>query len=397
MRVLFASTRGAGHFNPLVPFIEAARRGGHEVLVAGPPPLSEAVEGHGYPFWPGDVPPHDELDAVWGRVPSLSPNEANRVVIGEIFAGLNLRAMLPHLEAACREWRPDVVLRDLAEYASAVAAERRGVRHARVGVGLAATEELSLALAGENLEATEPGIVAKLRDSPFLTHFPPSLEDPEAPLPAAINHFRNPDGEPSTAPPPDWWDGERPLVYLSFGSVTGGLPFGLSVYRAALEAAAGVDARILVTVGRELDLDALGEHAPNVRVERWVPQAQVLGHAAAVVSHGGAGTTLGALAAGLPLVIAPLFADQPFNARRVAAVGAGVALDPPPAEGPPIPDVDPAELQAAIEEVLGDPAYAEAAGRIAAEMRALPPTDAALETLGQPERAAPNPNRITAT
>jgi UDP:flavonoid glycosyltransferase YjiC (YdhE family) len=383
MRVLFASTRGAGHFTPLVPFIDAARRGGHEVLVAGPPQLEDTVAAHGYPYWPGEAPPQDELDAVWGYVPSLPPNEANRAVIGEIFAGLNVRAMLPHLEVACDEWRPNVVLRDLAEFASAIAAERRGILHARVGVGLAATEEISLAFAGENLDATHSGIVDRLRESPYLTLFPPSLEDPEAPLPATIHHFRDPDGVSCTEPLPDWWDGdERPLVYLSFGSVTGGLPFGVAVYRAAVEAAAGLDARVLVTVGRELDVDALGEPAPNVRVQRWVPQARVLGHAAAVVSHGGAGTTLGALAAGRPLVVVPLFADQPLNARRVAAVGAGVTLDAPAADGPPIPEVDAGALHAAIETVLGDPAYAEAAGRVAAEMRALPPTDSALDVLG---------------
>jgi UDP:flavonoid glycosyltransferase YjiC (YdhE family) len=383
MRVLFASTRGAGHFNPLVPFIEAARRGGHEVLVAGPPTLRETVEAHGYPYWPGEAPPQEELDAVWGYVPSLPPDEANRAVIGEIFAGLNVRAMLPPLEAACDEWRPDVVLRDLAEFASAIAAERHGVRHARIGVGLAATEEISLAFAGETLEATQAGIVERLRASPYLTLIPPSLEDPEAPLPAAIHHFRDPNGQPAAEPLPDWWDGDgRPLVYLSFGSVAGGLPFGVPVYRAALEAAAGVDARVLATVGRELDLGALGEPARNVRVERWVPQAEVMGHASAVVSHGGAGTTLGALAAGRPLVVVPLFADQPLNARRVAAVGAGVALEAPAADGPPMPDVDPGELRAAIEAVLDDPAYAEAAGRIATEIRALPPTDKALDALG---------------
>lgn len=48
MRVLFATTRGAGHVNPLVPFTEAALRGGHKVLVAGPQLLSETVERLGY-------------------------------------------------------------------------------------------------------------------------------------------------------------------------------------------------------------------------------------------------------------------------------------------------------------------------------------------------------------
>jgi len=95
VRVLFASTRGAGHFDPLVPFIEACLRCGHEVLVAGPPSLRETVESPRYPFWPGEMPPQDELDAIWAVLPSVSPEEANRLVIGEIFGGLNVRAMLP--------------------------------------------------------------------------------------------------------------------------------------------------------------------------------------------------------------------------------------------------------------------------------------------------------------
>jgi UDP:flavonoid glycosyltransferase YjiC (YdhE family) len=52
------------------------------------------------------------------------------------------------------------------------------------------------------------------------------------------------------------------------------------------------------------------------------------------------------------------------------------------ADGPPLPEVDAGALHAAIETVLHDPAYAEAAGRVAAEMRALPPTDSALDALG---------------
>ena len=86
--------------------------------------------------------------------------------------------------------------------------------------------------------------------------------------------------------------------------------------------------RVLLTVGRELDLDALPPAPENVRVERWVPQQDVLGHAAAAVVHGGSGSTLGAIAAGVPLVVVPLFADQPQNARRVAEVGAGLAVEP---------------------------------------------------------------------
>ena len=88
MRILFASTRGAGHFNPLVPLIEAALRDGHEVVVVGPPAAGRRPwSAPGTPFWAGAAPPEDELGAVWARVPTVSFEEANAIVIGEIFAG----------------------------------------------------------------------------------------------------------------------------------------------------------------------------------------------------------------------------------------------------------------------------------------------------------------------
>ena len=64
-----------------------------------------------------------------------------------------------------------------------------------------------------------------------------------------------------------------------------------------------------------------------MHVERWWPQRAVLSRAAAVVAHGGFGTTQAALEAGVPQVVLPLFSfDQFVNADRVAAVGVGVAL-----------------------------------------------------------------------
>jgi len=71
----------------------------------------------------------------------------------------------------------------------------------------------------------------------------------------------------------------------------------------------------------------LGTMPHNVHLERWVDQADVFAVADLVVCHGGSGTTYGALAAGLPLVLVPVFADQFENARRVAAAGAGVTVD----------------------------------------------------------------------
>jgi UDP:flavonoid glycosyltransferase YjiC (YdhE family) len=386
VRVLFASTRGTGHFNPLVPFVEAALRGGHEVLVAGPPPLAETVEAAGYPFWGGAAPPEDELAEVWERVPTVAPEEANRIVVGVIFGTLNVRAMLPRLREACERWRPDLIVREQAEFASAIAAEEHGVPHARLGVSLAASEAEYLDIAGPALERVHPGIRERIWSSPYLTLFPASLEDPGASSPPYVRRVREQTSERRPQPLPDWWPGdERPLVYLTFGSVTGTLPAATALYRCALEAAGEVPARVLVTIGRETDRDALGTPPPNVRIERWVPQADVLARAAIVVGHGGSGTTLGALAAGLPQVVVPLFADQPDNARRVAAIGAGVAVEVSP-DAPVRGTIDVGALSAAIEAVLDEPAYGVAARAVAAELAALPPVDEALAALLSDDR-----------
>ena len=100
-------------------------------------------------------------------------------------------------------------------------------------------------------------------------------------------------------------------------------------------------------------------------------------HAAAMVTHGGFGTTLLGLNAGVPMVVVPLFTlDQYANARRIQAVGAGVVIEDGPAA--------PSRVRHALEQVLNDGAYRVAARRVADEIADLPhPSDcvAMLEAL----------------
>jgi len=103
----------------------------------------------------------------------------------------------------------------------------------------------------------------------------------------------------------------------------------------------------------------------------------VIPHAAAVICHGGSGTVLGALAGGVPLVVAPMFADQPFNAARVAAAGAGIAL--------PTKQATAATLRQALVRVLEEPSFRLEARRLGQEIALLSSVDeapAALERLG---------------
>ena len=88
---------------------------------------------------------------------------------------------------------------------------------------------------------------------------------------------------------------------------------------------------MLVTVGDQRDPADLGPLPAAVRVERWVSQAERMPHTAVMVGHGGSGSALSALAAGVPMALVPFFADQHFNAGRLAELGAAIALGDGPA------------------------------------------------------------------
>lgn len=157
------------------------------------------------------------------------------------------------------------------------------------------------------------------------------------------------------------------------------------IYRMVLAAVTGLDVRVLLTVGRRFDRSGLGPVPANVHVEQWVEQARVLAEADLVVCHGGSGTVFGALAAGVPLVVTPLFADQFVNGRRVADCGAGLVIEPeaPGDSGarPVLGDHDVPRIVDAIDAVLGAASYRRNARRIAREMAAAPSVDDVLEAL----------------
>jgi hypothetical protein len=91
---------------------------------------------------------------------------------------------------------------------------------------------------------------------------------------------------------------------------------------------AGDDVELVVTVGELNDRAAFGAQPANVHVERWFPLAPLLPHCDAVVCHAGSGTTLAALATGLPLVLVPRGADQFANADACQRAGVARVLLP---------------------------------------------------------------------
>src|SRR5580704_4513428 len=116
----------------------------------------------------------------------------------------------------------------------------------------------------------------------------------------------------------------------------------------------------LVTTGPAVD-PALIAASPNVTVTRWVRHADVLPDCSVIITHGGHGTVMKALAAGVPLLVVPLGRDQPDNAARVVHAGAGVRLRK---------NASVSALRLATMQVIEDPRYRAAAGRMAARLAA---------------------------
>jgi UDP:flavonoid glycosyltransferase YjiC (YdhE family) len=389
------TTRGsAGHVLPLAPFGHACRRAGHEVLVAAQRQHQANIDRAGLAFAPVADPPAEEWMPLLDAFAGLDVDAAQALMVGEFFARIDVDAALRDQLAIVEEWRPAVIVRESWEFASTLVAELHGVPLVRVGLALAAVEELSIRQAAANVDAARArvGLPADpagdaLRETPYFTVVPEPLDDRGASPPRLVRRFAHEQavGDP---PPAAWWpDNDDPLVYVTFGSVTAQahLPYYPELYRAAIDALAPLSARILVTIGETRDQDELGPLPPNVHVERWVLNDAVAPHAAAIVCHGGYGTTLGALGHGVPVVVVPLFsADQWANAHAVARVGAGIALTDERAarrvlELPGAATID--RLRPAVERLLEDASYRRAAERIADARRALPPVDAAVDAL----------------
>ena len=375
VRVLIATTANDGHFGPLTALTRAFAADGDEVAVAAPASFSETVRRAGFAHLPfADAPP-ELIGPIMGRLPSLSFDEADTTVIREVFGRVDAQAALPGLVAAIDEWRPDVVVREPAEFGSLAAAERAGVPHVHVTIGMLEMSRHLLDLATEPLaELAVLGglprhrLVAAAAAEPVFSLVPETLDragDADYDGSSVTFRFRDEPGDDAAEPLPSWGDRHDPLVYVTFGTVAGSLPPFVGVFREALDGLADLPVRVLMTVGRRFDIAGLGTLPPNASVLPWWPQRAILAEAAVVWGHGGFGTTMGAAAAAVPQLITPLFtSDQRINARHLAAAGAGLAFGPGPDAL--------TEACGALPGLLGDAGTHAAAAQLAADIAALP-------------------------
>jgi len=374
MRVLLFTIPAFGHFTPLVPLGRALMAAGHEVAVATAQDFGDVVERSGLQLLPAGIGREEAIRRAQRRgLDFRHPSGAlGQRVIPDLFIGQYAAAILEDAKRLLA-WAPDVLIHEEGEFAAPLIGAIAGVPwvdhgwgplrpHALVDVATEALRPLWHA------HGQEPRATGGAYEWLYLDPCPPTLQLPHASDVAVLHRIQ----PVSSSPPagtalPLWLDrmeGRR-AVYVTLGTVPT-FASDPAFFAAAIEALRDEDLELVVTVGPYGDPDAFGEQPSHVHIERFVPQAAVLPHCAAAITNGGSGATLGALAAGVPVLSVPSAASpsQVRNAEAVAARGAGRVVARI--------DVSAARLRAEIQAMLEDPSYRANAQRIASEIRAMP-------------------------
>jgi MGT family glycosyltransferase len=210
----------------------------------------------------------------------------------------------------------------------------------------------------------------------------PELDLDRRDLPAGVRYagplLWHPPEPPGTA---EWLDAlppDRPWVHVTEGTSHYQDPF---VLRAAASGLAGAPYEAILTTGRRRDAPSVPPAGRNVHVREWLGHDTLLPRCAALVTTGGAGTTMAGLRAGLPLVLVPTSWDKPDIALRMVEAGVAVRV--------PARRCTPQVLRRAVDEILTEPRYRASARRIADRLAAAPgPAGAAdeVETLARAAR-----------
>ncbi|MBE7324089.1 glycosyltransferase [Nocardioides sp. Y6] len=387
-RFLFVVPPLTGHVNPTLPVAAELVRRGHEVAWTGLPGRTELLLPEGARFfsvggeeWSGAV------DERFDRRPDLRGAAAYKFLQEEVLIPM-CQLMDAGVEAAVDAFGADVVVSDQQTWAGAVVGRRRGMTWATSATTSAelvdplagmpriaedthsARVELQVAL-GVPREVAEAGDV-RLSEHLVLAYTSQALVGDG--LVDVTGDTRVEFVGPSTLGRPehddmawDLVDPDLPLVLVSLGTLNADA--GERFWQVAAEAFRGQPWQGLFVAPESMVPDA----PPNVLVRERVPQLAVLQRASAVVSHGGHNTVCESLAAGLPLVVAPIRDDQPVIADQVVRAGAGVRVK--------FARVRAEQLREAISAALTDADLRAGARRMADELAGLGGAAAAADAL----------------
>jgi UDP:flavonoid glycosyltransferase YjiC (YdhE family) len=376
VRVLVTFTGGTGHFLPTVPYARGLRARGHTIRYACQPAMIDVVQAAGFPA--EDTGGVTLLPSTERR--SLAPVDRchEQQVVADFFVRRVGTERAARTATLLDAWRPDLVLRDEVDVGVGVAAEAAAVPCADVVViaagGLLDAKRLQAPLTELRARHGLPVALSPtdVHGELTLDPVPPGLRDLAGPLPESAVSVRPPILDEDLSAPARSEPGRR-SIYLTLGTIFAQESGDL--FPRVLAGLHDLNADVLVTVGRELDPAELGPQPAHIRIERFVPLSEALAGRDLVVSHAGSGTVVATLAVGLPSVLLPMGADQPWVADRARALGACRMLDPL--------TCTPSRVHSTVVPLLGDCTERHAAAEIARKVSALPTTAEAVDLLEQ--------------
>jgi UDP:flavonoid glycosyltransferase YjiC (YdhE family) len=384
MRVLFSTLTAYGHFFQVLPLAVAAHRSGHQVTFA------TGEVRHGLLTELGlDVVTAgretEELVAEAARAVGVPPPSEQKApdrqameLISREFCRLAPKSYVDDLLPEFERQRPDLVVHASYNPGAGLAAKAAGIPalcHASGRVRPATdylmvmSEDVLREYAAGELGLELPAEYATYLGHPYLDICPASLQD--ADFVASCGDLRSelrPVGFNTPGELPAWVrerPPSRPLVYLTLGTESDNRV--LHMMRETIAGLSSLDVDVFVATPKLAD--ELGALPDNVRVERWVAQAELLPHVDLVVQHGGNGTTFGALGSGIPQLFLQNLPgpDQLLNAGMVCDAGAGELLKHE--------EVTAASVAEAASHLLGDPDRTAAAKEIARQVAEMPSPD----------------------
>lgn len=393
---LFAMWEGGGNVVPMLGVAKRLVARGHTVTVLGDTTIRLEAEHVGCRFMAWRRAPHrttlhpeDDLLRDWEtRNPFTSLRRYRDRFITEP-APLYAADTLDAIDAA----RPDVLVPEYTLFGAIMAAEKRGLPVAAIVPNIWPLPARGAPPFGPGFLPAQ-GMLGRMRDA-FFSRLVLSIFDGALPalnttrrelglapvatffdqarqasmfvvLSSAAFDFASPfvPGNVRYAGPvlddPQWaepwrppWPAENtdPMVLVGFSTTFQNQGPAL---RNVLEALSGLRVRALVTLGEMLP-DGEVQSNDNVIVVRSAPHREVLSHAALAITHCGHGTTMKALAAGVPMVCMPMGRDQDDTAARVVHAGAGVRLER---------TASAATIARAVTRVLEDDRFREGARRL---------------------------------
>jgi UDP:flavonoid glycosyltransferase YjiC (YdhE family) len=372
MRVLFTTTPLTGHFFPLVPLAWAFRAAGHDVLVSTSDNFTDAALRSGLPV--AVTGPAAELTEI-GRAGRPSGPDAlidRRHAHGRTFARI-ARQNFAGTRDLVDSWHPKLVVSERAEFAGPLAALAAGIPWVQYHWSVSQLHEYRDAGAEEfSAELRDLGLAGIPAPHQVLDPWPVSLRLPHASDYLGLRHVAS-SGE---APLPDWAfrTSDRPRICVTLGTVVpraaGKDASEFMVTMLEHLAASGVE----LVVAVDDDIAARWRRLPpQVLHAGRIPFGSVLPYCSAVVHHGGQGTALSAVTAGLPQLVLPWFDDQFDNGVAIAESGAGLILSPS--------EATPEAVVQNCTRLLEDEKHIDTAAVLAREMALLPPPSAVVDRL----------------